>query len=65
MKLVWISKTRLTTAFPRRTMLKSISEIAPYVSFGKSKTTQLLKDMSQKGVIAVEGRGRGTKYIIK
>ena len=48
-----------------RTMLKSISEIAPYVSFGKSKTTQLLKDMSQKGVIAVEGRGRGTKYIIK
>ncbi len=48
-----------------RTMLKSISEIASYVSFGKSKTTQLLKDMSQKGVIAVEGRGRGTKYIIK
>uniref|UniRef100_UPI003FF0EC97 ATP-binding protein n=1 Tax=Roseburia sp. TaxID=2049040 RepID=UPI003FF0EC97 len=48
-----------------KTMLKPISEIAPYVSYGKSKTTQLLKDMSQKGVIAVEGRGRGTKYIIK
>lgn len=48
-----------------RTILKPISEIAPYVSFGKSKTTQLLKDMSQKGVIAVEGKGRGTKYIIK
>ena len=48
-----------------RTMLKSISEIAPYVPFGKSKTTQLLKDMGQKGVIKVEGRGRGTKYIIK
>ena len=48
-----------------RTMLKPISEIAPYVSFGKSKTTQLLKDMCQKGVIAVEGNGRGTKYIIK
>lgn len=46
-------------------MLKSISEIAPYVSFGKSKTTQLLKDMSEKGVIAVEGKGRGTKYVIK
>lgn len=46
-------------------MLKSISEIAPYVPFGKSKTTQLLKDMGQKGVIKVEGRGRGTKYIIK
>lgn len=48
-----------------KTMLKSISEIAPYVPFGKSKTTQLLKDMEQKGVIIVEGRGRSTKYIIK
>ena len=48
-----------------RTIVKPISEIAPYVPFGKSKTTQLLKDMSQKGVIAVEGKGRGTKYIIK
>ena len=48
-----------------KTMLKSISEIAPYVPFGKSKTTQLLKDMGQKGVVIVEGRGRGTKYIIK
>lgn len=48
-----------------KTMLKSISEIAPYVEFGKSKTTQLLKDMEQKGVVAIEGRGRGTKYIIK
>ena len=46
-------------------MLKSISEIAPYAPFGKSKTTQLLKDMGQKGVIKVEGRGRGTKYVIK
>lgn len=48
-----------------RTMLKPISEIAPYVPFGKSKTTQLLKEMVQKGVIVVEGKGRGTKYIIK
>ncbi len=48
-----------------RTILQSISEIAPYVEFGKSKTTQLLKDMVQKGVIVVEGRGRGTKYLIK
>ena len=46
-------------------MLKSISEIAPYVPFGKSKTTQLLKDMGQKGVITIEGKGRGTKYILK
>ena len=48
-----------------KTMLKPISEIAPYVPFGKSKTTQLLKDMGQKGVITVKGKGRGTKYIIK
>ena len=37
-------------------MLKPISEIAPYVPFGKSKTTQLLKAMEKKGVIAVEGK---------
>lgn len=48
-----------------RTMLKPISEIAPYVPFGKSKTTQLLKDMGKKGVVKVEGKGRGTKYVIK
>ena len=33
-----------------RTVLKSISEIAPYVSFGKSKTIQILKDLIQKGI---------------
>ena len=48
-----------------RTMLKSMSEIAPYVEFGKSKTTQLLKEMGRKGVVEIEGRGRGTKYAIK
>ncbi len=48
-----------------RTMLKSISEIVPYVTFGKSKTTQLLKEMSKKGVVRIEGRGRSTKYVIK
>ena len=51
--------------FLSKTMLKPISEIAPYVPFGKSKTTQLLKTMGEKGVVAVEGKGRGTKYIIK
>ena len=45
-------------------LLKPISEVAPYVPFGKSKTTKLLKDMCQKGVITVEGKGKGTKYII-
>ena len=48
-----------------KTMLKSIGEIAPYVPFGKSKTTQLLKEMGKKGVVKIEGRGRGTKYVIK
>ena len=47
-----------------KTMLKPISEIAPYVAFGKSKTTKLLKGMCQKGVITIEGTGKGTKYII-
>ena len=39
-----------------KTMLKSISEIASCVPFGKSKTTQLLKEMSKKGVVKIEGR---------
>ena len=47
-----------------KNVLKSISEIAPYVPFGKSKTTQLLKDMIQQGIVEVEGKGRGTKYIL-
>ena len=51
--------------FLSKTMLKPISEIAPCVPFGKSKTTQLLKAMGEKGVVAVEGKGRETKYIIK
>lgn len=51
--------------FLSKTMLKPISEIEPYVPFGKSKTTQLLKAMGEKGVVEVEGKGRGTKYIIK
>ena len=51
--------------FLSKNMLKSMSEIAPYISFGKSKTTKLLKDMEQKGVIAIEGKGKGTKYRIK
>ena len=48
-----------------KTILKPISEITPYVPFGKSKTAQLLKDMGQKGVVSVKGKGRGTKYTIK
>ena len=44
--------------------LKSMGEIAPYVSFGRSKTTKLLKEMEEKGIITVEGKGRNTKYSI-
>ena len=51
--------------FLSKNIMKSMSEIAPYISFGKSKTTKLLKDMEQKGVIAIEGKGKGTKYRIK
>lgn len=36
---------------------KSTSEAA----FGKSKTTQLPKSMVKKGVVMVEGKGKGTK----
>lgn len=45
-----------------KTLLKPMSEIAPYVPFGRSKTTQLLKSMGQKGIVVVEGNGRGTRY---
>jgi ATP-dependent DNA helicase RecG len=48
-----------------KTTLKPISEITPYIPFGKSKAIHLLKAMEEKGVVAVEGKGRGTKYIIK
>ena len=51
--------------FLSKNIMKSMSEIAPYISFGKSKTTKLLKDMEQKGVITIEGKGKGTKYRIK
>ena len=47
-----------------KSMLKSISDITPHVAFGKSKTTQLLKKKNKKGIVKIEGRGRGTKYII-
>lgn len=48
-----------------KNMLKSMSEIVPYILFGKSKTIKLLKDMEEKGVITIEGKGKGTKYKIK
>ena len=44
--------------------LKSISEIQKNVSFGKSKTLSLLKEMAEQGYVKIKGRGRGTKYHI-
>lgn len=50
-----------------RNINRSISEILSSTSlgFGKSKTTELLKKMEEKGIVAVEGKGRGTKYKIR
>ena len=48
-----------------KTILKQMSEIVPYVPFGKFKITQLLKDMAQHGVVVIEGKGRSTKYMLK
>ncbi|RDU21910.1 ATP-binding protein [Anaerosacchariphilus polymeriproducens] len=45
-----------------KTMSKSISEILPYVEFGKTKVTKLLKNLANEGIVKVEGSGRGTKY---
>lgn len=48
-----------------KTVLKSMGDISPHVTFSKSKTTQLLKNMAEKGIVKIEGRGRGTKYALK
>lgn len=43
---------------------KSISEIMSIdtISFGKSKVTDLLKKMENKGAVVIEGQGKATKY---
>lgn len=46
----------------KRHMPMSISEIEKNVSFGKSKTTELLKKLEAKNYISISGNGRGTKY---
>lgn len=50
-----------------RNINRSISEIlsSPSLDFGKSKTTVLLKKLEEKGIVVVEGKGRGTKYKIR
>ena len=68
---VWESNLDLTEdekmiyGILNKNRVKSMGEIAPYVSFGRSKTTKLLKEMEEKGIITVEGKGRSTKYSIK
>jgi len=46
---------------------KSMSDIlcSPSFEYGKSKTTELLKKMEEKGVVVKEGNGRGTKYRLR
>ncbi len=41
---------------------KSISDIADKSEFGKSKVSGILKSLAVKGVVMIEGNGRGTKY---
>ena len=45
-----------------KSLPKSISEIASVVPFGRSKTTMLLKQLSDKKIVTITSRGRGTKY---
>lgn len=35
---------------------------SPTLGFGKTKTTELLQSLEKKGIVMVEGKGRGTKY---
>ncbi len=44
------------------TMPKSISEISALSAFGKTKITGILKSMAKRGIVTIEGNGRGTKY---
>ena len=47
-----------------KTMARPISDImaSSNILFGKSKVSELLKSMEKKGVVSIEGNGRGTKY---
>ncbi len=48
-----------------KTSLKPISDIVPYVEFGKSKISLILKRLVEKGIVEIQGQGKGTKYIRK
>lgn len=45
-----------------KSISKSVGELSQLVSFGKSKLKETLKTLVEKGIVTVEGRGRGTKY---
>lgn len=45
-----------------KTIPRSSGEITEAVSFGKSKTTAILKKLVKNNYVTVVGRGRGTKY---
>lgn len=45
-----------------KNMYKSMSEIQPYVPYGKTKVTKILKQMAKKGIVKIEGKGKATKY---
>ena len=49
-----------------KTMARPISDImaSSNIQFGKSKVSELLKSMEKKGMVSIEGNGRGTKYRI-
>ncbi len=45
-----------------KAMPKSISEISQVSDYGKSKVATILKTLAQKGIVTIEGTGRGTRY---
>ena len=45
-----------------KTTNMAISEIMPYVPFGKTKTKELLKKMENEGIVKIIGKGKATKY---
>ena len=40
----------------------AISDIVPKCDLSKSKVTRILKNLNEKELVRIEGRGRGTKY---
>jgi len=47
-----------------RSMSKAIGEIFPKTTFGRSKVKDILNRLAERGIVKIEGNGRGTKYRI-